>query len=101
MTDAASPGSQQLPQELIDKIVSVSDFETQVKLYTTNGLQTIVSPHTFSVLEFAILAYFKMKHRDLLSNCLSCIKYHVWDDGTPMKNRQVNKIKVQKLRTLQ
>lgn len=74
-----------MSQELIDKIVCLTDLKTQVKLYTTNDLQTIVSPCTFRMLEPVILAHFQAKHQRLLDKCLSCLKYHVWDDGTSIK----------------
>lgn len=82
----------ELPQELIDKILILTDFETQVRLYTSkHGLQTIVSPHTFHTIEPAILAYFQTKHQKLLRTCLSCLRYHVFDDGTPVKKMNMHK----------
>ena len=84
----------ELPRELIDAIISATDFETQLRLYTAGELANLVSSFTFQQLEQAFLTHFRKVHASLLGKCLQCLRHHVWDDGTPMKNRQVHKIKV-------
>ena len=84
----------ELPHELIDAIIFATDFETQLQLYTTGELAKLVSSFTFQQLEPVILTHFRKVHASLLCKCLQCLGHHVWDDGTPMKNRQVHKIKV-------
>lgn len=74
-----------VPQERIDKNVSIPDFGTQVELYTTTVCNTVVSHRTCLDFENPILEHFKEKHRRMLSKSLRLLPYHVWDDGTPIK----------------
>ena len=41
----------------------------------------------------------KAQHNERLQACLGCLQYHVWSDGTPMKNRSSHRYKTAEGRT--
>uniref|UniRef100_A0A6C0BEX9 Uncharacterized protein n=1 Tax=viral metagenome TaxID=1070528 RepID=A0A6C0BEX9_9ZZZZ len=76
-----------LPQDVIDTIINMTDTQTKISLYESNVLRDIVSTTMFKNIEQDVFIAFKEQHNKLLQSCLKCLQYHVWSDGTPMKNR--------------
>lgn len=85
-----------LPQDVLDTIINMTDMHTKILLYDSpsgkklrdsNILHDLVSITMYKNIEQDIFAAFKMKHNKLLQSCLDSLQYHVWSDGTPMKNR--------------
>jgi hypothetical protein len=76
-----------LPREIVDSIICKTDIRTNTKLYDSGLLQTIVSKQIYEWVLDEIHDYCKRRHKKLLHACLECLQYHVWEDGTPMKNR--------------
>lgn len=77
-----------LPTDIIEHIIKISDINIKYQLYICNALQSLVSPIAFESIEDDIISICKQAHARKLSVCLSCLKNHVWEDGTPMKSRQ-------------
>ena len=77
-----------LPKDVIDYIIQTTDISVKISLYNSRTLRCLVFPYTFDKIEDEVLAMYKQIHRDRLFKCASCFRYHVWDDGTPMKGRQ-------------
>ena len=76
-----------LPQDVVDVIINMTDMHTKTLLYDSKGLHDLVSNTLFKNIEQDIFAASKVQHNKLLQSCLNCLQYHVWSDGTPMKNR--------------
>ena len=72
-----------LPIDIVDHVILMSDTETKFRV--VSHLRELVSEKTFNELEQQLMAYALDNHRKLLCEVLSCLKFHVWDDGTPIK----------------
>lgn len=83
----------QLPTDIIDYIITISDIDVKVKLYNNKCLQTIISVSLFISIEQEVYNTYSYIHKCNLSKCLNCLRYHVWNDGTPMKKRQCHYVK--------
>jgi hypothetical protein len=78
----------QLPIDITDYIIQLSDISVKIRLYNARALDKLVVPSTFQCIENEVYTVYKQIHRERLLFCLSCLKYHVYDDGAPMKRRQ-------------
>ena len=76
-----------LPQDVLDTIINMIDTQTKILLYDSKVLHDLVSLTMYKNIEEDIFAEFKVQHNKQLQSCLNCLQYHVWSDGTPMKNR--------------
>ena len=88
-----------LPQDVLDAIINMTDTRTKILLYDSNVLHDLVSITMHKNIEQDIFAAFEVQHNKLLQSCLNCLQYHVWSDGTPMKNRSRHCYKIVKGRT--
>jgi hypothetical protein len=81
-----------LNTDVVDLIIMYTDIATKERMYDSGLLQELVSSHMMALVKTDIMNASKEKHKQLLEKCLQCLQYHVWDDGTPMKNRQTHRM---------
>lgn len=82
-----------LPPELVEKVVLNLDPTTLETVYNSRVVHTFVSEACLRVIEKRVLQQAQENHKKLLLSCLACLPWHVWNDGTPMKNRGVVRFK--------
>ena len=81
-----------LSLDILQQIVDKTSFQTKIVLYE-NGLlsKMVASSNYYQCIVEKIHQYYYTRHRILFNRCLDCLKYHVYEDGVPMKHRQCHK----------
>jgi hypothetical protein len=75
-----------LPQDILEKIIHLTDIETKVMLYESKMLKSITyNASVTEKWELEVFKYYYGQHKTKLKTSLDLLQYHVWDDGTPIK----------------
>ena len=82
-----------LNTDVVDIIIMYTDSVTKQRMYDSGLLHKIGSSHIVALVAADIMNASKEKHKKPLERCLQCLRFHVWDDGYPMKNRQSHRSK--------
>jgi hypothetical protein len=78
-----------IPQDILEKIIDAVDIETLISMYESKTLNLITTNRNAIVRwENKVYKHYYDLHKVKLKASLDCLRFHVWDDGTPIKNQK-------------